>query len=521
MALQSNSPAINIGDNASAVDESGNPLTTDARGTGFDRQTGCAVDLGAYETSDILTSCTYPPNAVDDAFTTDEDTALSGNLLNDNGNGADDDIDSATFTVTSIGGQAIIGETQITLPSNAVITVNTDGSITYDPASAFDSLAIGDSDTDSFDYTITDDQSLTDTATVTVTITGVNDAPVANDDTAATDEETGVTVDVLANDTDADNNDTFTIDSFTQASNGTVTQNSETLIYTPNTDFAGEDTFTYTVIDSNNAMSNTATVTVTVNNINDDPIAVDDDVNTLEDVAITIDVLANDIDVDTNDIISIDSFTQPNNGAVTQNNNQLIYTPSLEFSGEDTFTYTIRDNVGANPSTATVTVTVAFVNDDPVANMDEITIPINSNPVIVDVLANDTDAEGDELTITTVMVDVFFPAEVEATITPDGKAIEITPIGTITGPAGVMYEISDGNGGTATGGLHVLVHEAEDVNGDFDLTPVDAMLVINRVGQTVDASNDFADVDKDGDIDNDDVQQVVDAIEAAFIADNE
>jgi hypothetical protein len=97
---------------------------------------------------------------------------------------------------------------------------------------------------------------------VTVTVNAINDDPLANDDSATTDQDTAVTIDVLANDTDADE-DTLTVDSLTQPVNGTVVKNGSDVTYMPDAGFTGSDSFTYTVSDGNGG-SDTATVTVTV-----------------------------------------------------------------------------------------------------------------------------------------------------------------------------------------------------------------------------------------------------------------
>ena len=108
-----------------------------------------------------------------------------------------------------------------------------------------------------------------DTATVTVTVGAVNDAPTAIDDADGTLEDNAVVVDVLANDTDTDL-DPLAVDSVTQGTNGTVLNNGTDVTYTPNADWNGVDTFTYTVTDGNSGFD-TATVTITVTAVNDEP----------------------------------------------------------------------------------------------------------------------------------------------------------------------------------------------------------------------------------------------------------
>ena len=126
------------------------------------------------------------------------------------------------------------------------------------------------SGSDSFNYTISDDNGGNATATVNVTVNAVNDAPVAVDDAVITDEDTALTISVLSNDSDLDG-DTLGIIGVTDGSNGTVAISGTDVVYTPDADFNGTDSFTYTISDGN-GVGSTATVTVTVNPVNDAPV---------------------------------------------------------------------------------------------------------------------------------------------------------------------------------------------------------------------------------------------------------
>ncbi|MFB3069506.1 MAG: Ig-like domain-containing protein, partial [Gemmatimonadales bacterium] len=151
----------------------------------------------------------------------------------------------------------------------AAVTVNADGSYTYDPtgSATLNALAAGENTTDSFTYTVSDGNGASDTATVTITVTGVNDAPTAAADTATTAVDTAVIKDVLANDSDPDTTDTLSVSAVTQGTSGTVVDNGDgTVTYSPNSGFIGLDSYTYDISDGNGG-SDTATVSVTVGNV--------------------------------------------------------------------------------------------------------------------------------------------------------------------------------------------------------------------------------------------------------------
>ena len=181
-----------------------------------------------------------------------------------------------------------------------------------------------------------------------------NTPPVALDDSASTAEGTAVDIYVLTNDSDADG-DTLSIHSVTSPTNGTATNHTIYVTYSPDTNFTGTDSFEYTVSDGNGG-TDTATVTVTVDPVNDPPVAVDDSDSTLENNNVDIYVLANDSDAD-GDTLSIHSVTSPTNGTATNHTTYVTYSPDTNFDGTDSFEYTVSDGNGGT-DTATVTVTV-------------------------------------------------------------------------------------------------------------------------------------------------------------------
>ncbi|MDX1921357.1 MAG: Ig-like domain-containing protein, partial [Candidatus Caenarcaniphilales bacterium] len=335
--------------------------------------------------------------------------------------------------------------------------------------------------TDSFTYTISDGNGGFDTATVSVTINSVNDAPDAINDSVSTSEDTPVTISVLANDTDVENN-TLTITAATQGTNGTTSIVGNQIKYTPKANYFGTDSFTYTISDGNGG-TDTATVNVTINSVNDAPDAVNDSVSTSEDTPVTISVLANDTDVE-NDSLTITAASQGTNGTTSIVGNQIKYTPKANYFGTDSFTYTISDGNGGT-DTATVNVTINSVNDAPDAINDSVSTN-EDTPVTISVLANDTDVENNTLTISSATQGT------NGTTSIVGNQIKYTPKANYFGTDTFTYTISDGNGGIDTATVNVTinsVNDAPDAVNDSVSTSEDTPVTISVLANDTDVEN--------------------------------
>jgi hypothetical protein len=216
--------------------------------------------------------------------------------------------------------------------------------------------------TDTTIYTLTaEGTGGTDTATVTVTIE--NSAPKVGPQAVTSDEDTAVAITLTATDVDGDS---LTYAVADKPGKGKLSGTPPALNYTPNKNYNGPDAFSFTANDGT-ATSEPAEVNITVEPINDPPEANDDQVTTNEDTPVVINnLLANDTDVD-NDSLTITTFSQTANGQlVQQTDGSFTYTPNLNFSGADSFTYTISDG-SEGTTTATVSITVVPINDAPVA----------------------------------------------------------------------------------------------------------------------------------------------------------
>ena len=378
-----------------------------------------------------------PPVAVNDAYTTAEDTTLmvpvaTGLLPND----TDPNRDPLQVVTTTV-----------TAAAHGAVTANANGTFTYVPNANYHG-------TDTFTYQVTDGRSTSNFATVTITITPVNDLPVAVNDTYTTNEDTTLNGSLAGNDTASpDGGNVWTL--VTGTTNGTVTVNTTgTFTYVPNANFNGTDTFTYTLCDIDNDCS-TATATITITAVNDAPTAVNDAYVTAEDTPITVPasgILANDTDPERDVLtVSLPLVTLPSHGALTQNaDGSLTYTPALNYTGTDSYTYRAKDSGGLTSNIATVTITITPVNDPPVAVNDAATTPMNT-AVTLTVLTNDSDPDGDVLAVTS------FTTPTSGTVTQSGNQFVYTPATGFFGTATFTYTITDGHAGTSTATVTITI----------------------------------------------------------------
>ncbi|EHK2864744.1 tandem-95 repeat protein [Vibrio parahaemolyticus] len=405
-------------------------------------------------------------------------------------------------------------------PKNGTVIVNNDGTVTYTPNDNY----VGK---DTFTYIVTSG-GVSESTTVEVNVTPVNDAPVAKDDIATTQEDTAVTIDVLPNDSDVDG-DKLSIESASvPKEQGTVEVVNGKLVFTPAENFNGDAEITYTVTDG--ALTDQATVKVTVNAVNDTPVVesnvadqtlaedftpytidlntafsdvdnvdgeltfsvsgnsniqvaivngiatitptadwngsetltftatdpsgesisqtvnftvapvadiVADSVTVVEDTPTIIKVLGNDTFEGDDKVVSLDTNNGPANGTVSINpDGSVTYTPNDNYHGTDSFTYIVTSG-GVSEST-TVNVDVTPVNDAPVAK-DDIATTQEDTAVTIDVLSNDTDVDGDKLSIQSATV----PEAQGKVEIVDGKLV-FTPAENFNGHAEITYTVTDG-----------------------------------------------------------------------------
>ncbi|MEM9215757.1 MAG: tandem-95 repeat protein [Cyanobacteria bacterium P01_F01_bin.150] len=278
-----------------------------------------------------------------------------------------------------------------------------------------------------------------------------NSVPDAVDDVATVAPSSDVTINVLANDNDADGS--LVVGSVTVVDGpigGMVIVNSDGTITYSNIDpLITSDSFTYTVEDNDGEISNTATVTLTIAEPppNVVPLAGDDSATVVRDSDVTISVLTNDSDVDGTLVTNtVTVLSGPSNGiAVVNGDGTITYSTTNSIATSDSFTYTVEDNSGGISNEATVNVTIA----EPPPNVapearDDVAATLLDSAVSINVLANDSDTDG-ALVASTVTV-VGAPSNGSYTVDPNTGEIIYSPNLGFTGTDNLTYVVSDDDG---------------------------------------------------------------------------
>ncbi len=427
-----------------------------------------------------------PPSALSDNYVAAKNTTLNvsaavGVLANDS------DLDGHALTATLSSG-----------PSYGTVTLNTDGSFSYSPATGF----VG---ADSFTYQASDGIASSAVTTVSVTVDGIpaNRTPVSQSDVYTTPKNTPLNINaaagVLANDMDPDG-DVFIADLQIAPSHGVVILSVDgSFLYTPATGFSGTDSFQYVIFDGID-VSSLAVVTINVTEpeiINTPPVAQADSYVTIKNtplnVAAAIGVLANDTDIDGNPLTSA-LVNAPGHGSVTLNpNGSFLYTPNATYTGTDTFRYRANDGT-ANSATATVTITInPPANSAPVATPDNYSIAKNTTLNVSGasgVLANDTDADGNNLTAQLVVS----PTHGTLTLNANGS-FNYTPTAGYNGTDSFGYRARDSATNSATATVTITIMN------NVPVARVNSYTVTKNTALNVSASSGVLanDTDADGD----------------------
>ncbi len=355
------------------------------------------------------------PVAAEDTFTTTQDSSFSDNVLS---NDSDPDGDSLAVSLP------LVAE-----PTSGTLSLDPSGSFTYAPNAEF-------TGTDNFRYEVCDPDNACAEAAVTIVVGPAAVTVVANDDAADTMVNTAVPIPVLANDT-GENLTLGTIDP--APTNGSATPAADNaIVYTPNTDFTGSDTFGYSACNPQN-VCDTAQVSVVVQDfqVNDDMFA------TPKNTAVTNNVLTNDVGSLT---VTTTPTASPTNGTVQlQADGAFTYTPNTDFLGDDSFTYE-----ACNPTPACGTAVVSIKIGGPAPGADNYEILVNKQ-LEANVLANDS---GNGLQANTTPVQA--PGNGTLTLQSDGNFV-YQPNTDYEGTDTFIYEMCDSDNlcGEATATIKV------------------------------------------------------------------
>jgi len=388
----------------------------------------CATATVSVAVGNASPSNKYPLSVNDFAAVSSGGTAIISLLAND----TDPENQSLTASILSI-------------PMHGTVGLDAEtGEATYVSGAGFQGI-------DYFTYMACDDgfPALCDTAYVAISVGDGNVPPIAQDDIVYGMENTTLNIPVSLNDSDANHapGDLIISSIPVLPQFGTVTIDGLQIIYQPNTGYTGNDEFSYLICDPAGDCDE-ATVTIIITDL---VFAMPDVVSTNENVSVEINVLSNDL----GSSIGISNIGNASNGTLTvEANGIIIYTPSIGFSGSDSFVYQICDNFG-NCSQASVTVTVNQVvesNLPPIAQND-LSETAMGEPVTIDVLANDSDPEEEILTISSVS------NPLSGTVLILGNSILYTPDIGFTGTDQFNYTITDsyGNSSSATVTIQVTV----------------------------------------------------------------
>ncbi|MGA9533457.1 MAG: Ig-like domain-containing protein, partial [Anaerolineales bacterium] len=434
-------------------------VTDTAQGAEIQQSDAATVDITVDPVNDV-------PIANVDTVGTDEDASVTVSVLsNDTGLG------DAPVSVTVTGSAA-----------NGAALANPNNTVTYTPDANWNGV-------DSFVYTVTDDNGDFDTAAVTVTVNSVNDPPTAGNDSASVDEDSSVTFNVLTNDGDVDGTlDETSVAVVSAPSHGTSSPNPDgTIDYTPDADYRGSDSFTYTVDDNDGATSNAATVSMTVNPVDDTPLTNADSYDTDEDVPLTVPVpgvLGNDSGFgDTPITLTMVATPPPSEGSVAlSDDGSFTFAPAANFNGTTSFGYTITDSgllSGENADTsglATVTITVYPVNDPPLAANDpqsptvyqvDEDDPAGLTVAAPGVLGNDTDVDNIVPDDLSAVLDSD-PSNGTVTLSPDGS-FEYHPDRDFNGTDSFTYLANDGTDDSSSPAtVNLIVNPTNDLPNAVD-----------------------------------------------------
>ncbi len=404
--------------------------------------------IGSNSSTSTTIVSNYKPVAVDDAVTTNEDVVVTFSVTaNDTDQDGNNTINVASVDLNPA---TAIEDKTYTVTGQGTYTVDNLGNVTFTPVANYNGIATP------ITYTIKDNQgALSNVAQIQVTVTPVNDAPVANNQSVTTNEDTPLPIILTATDVDG-NPLTYAIVSSPQHGTLSVIVGAG-VTYTPAANYFGSDSFTFTAFDGT-ALSNVATVLITVASVNDAPVANNVSVTTNEDVAVIIPLSATDIE---NNPLTYIIVTQPAHGTLSGSGANPTYTPVANYNGADSFTYKAND--GTDSNIATVNITINAVNDAPVASSQSVTTN-EDTPIGITLTATDVDA-GTTLSYSVVVAPKFGTLSCSNCSNPT-----YTPNANFYGEDSFTFKANDGIVDSNIATVTITVDPVPDAPVAYDLT---------------------------------------------------
>lgn len=369
---------------------------------------------------------------------------------------------NATFTYT------------ISQPAHGSLS-GTGGNLTYTPNANYHG-------SDSFTFSVNDGHANSNTSTVNINVTAVNDAPTANAQSVSTDEDKAASVTLSGTDVEtALENLTYTVT--VAPSHGTLSGTAPNLTYTPAADYNGADSFKFTVTDTGDGdspalTSAEATVSITVNPVNDAPSANAQSVTTDEDTPKAITLAGSDVETPAASL-TYQIVSQPSHGTLSGAAPNVVYTPAADYNGADGFQFTVTDtgdgaSAALTSAPATVSITVNPVNDAPVPNNQSVT---TAEDTPLNITLTGSDVDGDALTFRVIS------SPTHGTLSGTAPNLTYTPAADYNGNDSFTFKVNDGHVDSVAGAVSITV------------TPVNDPPVLTLPGDiTIDAMSNFGSI---------------------------
>ena len=378
------------------------------------------TDSNVATVSITVTPVNDTPVASNQSITTAEDAATAITLV-----GSDSDGNALTYVIVSG-------------PANGTLS-GTGANVTYTPTANYNGV-------DNFTFKVNDGTTDSNIATVSITVTAVNDAPIANSQSANYFINTPKNITLTGSDPEGDVL-TFTV--LTSPTNGTLSGAAPNLTYTPDTGFSGGDTFTFKVNDGT-TNSNSATVALSVlPGSNIAPVAYPQTVNGTEDISSSITLSATDDNLDALTYIIVAS---PAHGVLSGTLPNLIYTPAPNYNGPDGFTFKANDGT-TDSNIASVTITIASVNELPIADNQSVITP---EDIALPIVLSASDPDGASITYSIVS------GPSHGVLTGTGSSITYTPASSYNGSDSFTFKVNNGTTDSNTATVFITVTPVAD-----------------------------------------------------------